>query len=268
MRFVSVTSPTAVLLSAKAYDAEGGVVELQINKSHPFPGQFAWVNVPAVSTWEWHPFSLASSPYDGTSKLCIKNMGKGTFTDKLHQLVREGGTSALTVQLDGAYGPMFDPADHGAFLLIGGGIGISQVHSTLRTLSQMAVRRELPASLKMVRLIWIGRSPELFQVLDDSIGQCLWAEYPAGSPKFSVTFYATADAPSQTNLSAPLKKGRPSFPQIYSEAEVDLAAVQSSAGPSGTIFVQACGPASMVSAAEEAAAGNERIIFDSALFRL
>jgi predicted ferric reductase len=268
VRFVSVTSPTAVLLSAKTYEAEGGVVELQINKAHPFPGQFAWVNVPAVSTWEWHPFSLASSPYDGTSKLCIKNMGKGTFTDKLYQLVHKGDASALTVQLDGAYGPMFDPADHGAFLLIGGGIGITQVHSTLRTLSQMAVRKELPASLKMVRLIWIGRSPELFRVLDDSIGQCLQAKYPAGSPKFSVTLYATADAPSHTSFAAPLKKGRPSFRQIYAEAEVDLAALQPNTHPFGTIFVQACGPAAMVSAAEEAAANSRTLVFDSALFRL
>jgi NAD(P)H-flavin reductase len=268
VRFVSVTSPTSVLLSAKTYEAEGGVVELQISKAHPYPGQFAWVNVPAVSTWEWHPFSLASSPYDGVSKMCIKNMGKGSFTDKLYQLVHEGDASALTVQLDGAYGPPFDPADHAAFLLIAGGIGVTQPHSTLRTLSQMAMRQELPASLKMVHMIWIGRSPELFRILDDTIAQCLQAEYPTGSPKFSVTLYATVDEQSEATFSAPLKKGRPSFPQIYSEAEVDLAAVQSSAGPSGTIFVQACGPASMVSAAEEAAAGNERIIFDSALFRL
>ncbi|CAK0862958.1 unnamed protein product [Prorocentrum cordatum] len=222
MRFVGVTSPTAVLLSAKTYEAEGGVVELQISKSHPYPGQFAWVNVPAVSTWEWHPFSLASSPSDGVSKMCIKNMGRGTFTDKLYQLVREGDPSALTVQLDGAYGPMFDPADHAAFLLIGGGIGITQVHSTLRTFSQMAVRRELPASLKMVRLVWIVRSPELFRVLDDSIAQCLQAEYPAGSPKFSVTFYATGGDQSTATFAAPLKKGRPSFPQIYSEAGCEL----------------------------------------------
>ncbi|CAK0862953.1 unnamed protein product [Prorocentrum cordatum] len=268
MRFVGVTSPTAVLLSAKTYEAEGGVVELQISKSHPYPGQFAWVNVPAVSTWEWHPFSLASSPSDGVSKMCIKNMGRGTFTDKLYQLVREGDPSALTVQLDGAYGPMFDPADHAAFLLIGGGIGITQVHSTLRTFSQMAVRRELPASLKMVRLVWIVRSPELFRVLDDSIAQCLQAEYPAGSPKFSVTFYATGGDQSTATFAAPLKKGRPSFPQIYSEAVGDLEALQSSAGPAGTICVQACGPAAMVSAAEEAAAGHARLVFDAAAFRL
>jgi len=69
-------------------------------------------------------------------------------------------------------------------------------------------------------------------------------------------------------LSAPLIRGRPSFPQIYAEAGVDLAALRPSAGPESTIFVQACGPAAMVSAAEEAAAGNGRLVFDSALFRL
>ncbi|CAK0867815.1 unnamed protein product [Prorocentrum cordatum] len=188
-RFVGVASPTAVL-SAKTYEAEGGVVELQISKAHPYLGAFAWVNVPAVSTWEWHPFSLASSPYDGVSKIPLAsrgagpehqevnkktNMGSGTFTDRLYRLVRDGGASALTVQLDGAYGPMFDPADHAACLLVGGGIGITQVHSTLRTLAQMAQRSELPASLRLVRLVWIGRSAELFRVLDDSIGQCLQA---------------------------------------------------------------------------------------------
>jgi NADPH oxidase len=271
VRFVSVTSPTAVLLSAKTYEAEGGVTELQLSKAHPFPGQFAWINVPAVSTWEWHPFSLASSPYDGISKMYIKNMGGGTFTDKLYRLVHDGDAAALTVQLDGAYGPVFDPADHAAVLLIGGGIGITQVHSTLRTLSQMAVRGALPASMKMVRLIWIGKSPELFGVLDDSIGQCLQAEYPIASPKFSVTLHATAVETAtryEANFSAPLRKGRPSFPQIYAEAEADLSALQPSEGPVGTIFVQACGPSAMVSAAQKAADGNGRLVFDSALFRL
>lgn len=28
------------------------------------PGQYAFINVPAISPWEWHPFSLTSAPSD------------------------------------------------------------------------------------------------------------------------------------------------------------------------------------------------------------
>ena len=56
-------------------------------------GQYYFVNVPALSIMEWHPFSVASSPLDNTSSFHIKKMGPpDSFTSRLHQLAK--GVSA------------------------------------------------------------------------------------------------------------------------------------------------------------------------------
>ena len=32
-------------------------------KGRLIAGQFCWINIPAVSPWEWHPFTIVSSPF-------------------------------------------------------------------------------------------------------------------------------------------------------------------------------------------------------------
>merc|ERR1711871_1302641 len=51
-------------------------------------GQYAFLNVPAISILEWHPFTISSSPMDISTTHHIKSMGPGTFTDKLYDLAR------------------------------------------------------------------------------------------------------------------------------------------------------------------------------------
>merc|ERR1719223_138994 len=174
VRFASAAK-SVPLLSMVAHDAEGGVTELQLDLAFEDPGQYCFVNVPEISVWEWHPFSLCSSPLDRSAQMCIKSLGQGSFTQRLHGLARQSSErhSPLILNLDGPYGPRLDPTPYSAILLVAGGIGITPMHSTYRLLAQLSDRQELPASLAFVRLVWVARSEAMFRILLDSLSECL-----------------------------------------------------------------------------------------------
>jgi len=262
MRFVSSASSTPVL-SVRAHKAEGGVTEIRFEKSFKEPGQYCFVNVPEISISEWHPFSLCSSPLDGSAQMCIKNMGPGTFTGKLHGLVKQcydrGFPFALNV--DGPYGPHLDPRNYAAMLLLAGGIGITPMHSTFRMLSQLASQGELPETLKCVRLVWVARSVDLFSILMDSLKECvqpgrieaeLYVDNPAQD---QVPAIAMPDVPGLRVTS-----GRPSFGDLYDKISSDANQLR--------VLVKACGPGPMDAAAELAARSRRTLTYESELFVL
>ena len=100
---------------------ETGVTELSYTvmskdrtTSHPLchlMGQYVYVNVPAVSSLEWHPFTISSSPTDSTTTHHIKVMGGlngGQWTAKLHKLAmalqanKAAAAAAVAVTVAGA----------------------------------------------------------------------------------------------------------------------------------------------------------------------
>jgi len=262
IRFVGVVSPPARLLKVGVSEADSGFTLLTFDKSHAEPGQFAWIRVPMISDWEWHPFSISSAPSDGEIKMCIKNMGPGTWTDSLFQLACEytGMEEPLPVQLDGPYGTPLAPllAEHAGVLLLAGGVGITQPHSVLRELAAYyKENKALPGGLKFVKLIWAARSAKTFEVFSSSISDCL-----SGIPEsvMSAEFYLTKPG-SSSSKSLPVTEGRPKFGELYEGGRKALTEDE-------TLFVQACGPTSMVDEAAAAAQHHPFVKFDSALFVL
>lgn len=105
------------------------------------PGQYVYMNLPSISTTQWHPFSIASSPCDSKSTFHIKSLGEGTFTGRLHKLARglqyegsEDGTVLPPILIDGPYGVPVDHTKYDRILFVAGGIGITPIVSTIRTL--------------------------------------------------------------------------------------------------------------------------------------
>ena len=98
LRFVMVTSThcTKVRVSVAALE----VTKLSYSTFNPAtgeqapllhePGQYCFVNIPAISRFEWHPFTISSvaslDPLATTHH--IKSMGPNTFTAKLHDLAK------------------------------------------------------------------------------------------------------------------------------------------------------------------------------------
>lgn len=95
------------------------------------------MNIPCLSTTEWHPFSIATSPCDSKTTFHIKTLGEDTFTGRLHKLARGlqyQDATLPTVVVDGPYGVPVDHRRYDRILFVAGGIGITPVLSTFRGL--------------------------------------------------------------------------------------------------------------------------------------
>lgn len=110
-------------------------------------GQYCFVNIPAVSTLEWHPFTISSIPGDSSTTHSIKSMGAEEWTGQLSKL----SGSDLLVNIDGPYGTSVDCSRYAHVVLVAGGIGITPLQAVFRDTLQ-----DLSASpnLKSLRLIW------------------------------------------------------------------------------------------------------------------
>ena len=236
----SVHSSTATHLSLET--ATTGVVKLAYTVASPLMdtkerkpltclmGQYVYINIPSISSLEWHPFTISSSPLDSVTTHHIKVMGGlggNQWTAKLYQLAKtievapfrdeeqnsvsarccsknaeeksvpfigrsviNGGTrfpsitypsfSNILVNVDGPYGlsVCYELHRYTHILLVGGGIGVTPLHSCLRHLylsdkcattdnNDVNERRvanddvRLPFSypnLQQVRLLWSVKS--------------------------------------------------------------------------------------------------------------
>ena len=91
-------------------------------------GQYCFICVPGVSFFEWHPFSLSSSPHENTVSLHIRVLGD--WTQRLYDYVDR--TRQIDVYLDGPYGaPCLDVDGdrYKMFMFVSGGIGITPMQS-------------------------------------------------------------------------------------------------------------------------------------------
>lgn len=68
------------------------------------PGQYAFINIPEISRWQWHPFSIASSPNNDFMVFMIKKSGDFTnrLLDYMYKIKKESFTDSA-----GAVGPKF-----------------------------------------------------------------------------------------------------------------------------------------------------------------
>eukprot|EP00756_Hemistasia_phaeocysticola_P002150 Hpha_TRINITY_DN11481_c0_g1::TRINITY_DN11481_c0_g1_i1::g.137554::m.137554/K13447/RBOH; respiratory burst oxidase len=128
----------------------GKVTRIRVRKPEGWamvPGQWAFVQVPRVSRYEWHPFTISSAPADPFIEFHIR--AAGDWTSALHELFknleeekrrREAGgdlgaemLSWPKVRVDGPFGA---PAQHFArcpvAILVGAGIGMTPFISILR----------------------------------------------------------------------------------------------------------------------------------------
>lgn len=141
-RLVGYTrSWTKVELDKKRGECEyvGGASVLQINETGYFQrggfgnkcGDYCFVCVPQVSKWQWHPFTISSAPLKPIT-LHIKDMGAGTWSGGLAELVKKGELDSDGVMMDGPYGSFQVDLDrYTRLVLVAGGIGVTPMASIL-----------------------------------------------------------------------------------------------------------------------------------------
>lgn len=140
----------------------GNVLTLQMSKPTQFrykSGQYMFVQCPAVSPFEWHPFSITSAPGDDFLSIHIRKLGDWTEDLlKLFNGVCEApvpGRSGLLradettkkslpkLLIDGPYGaPAQDYRKYDVLLLVGLGIGATPFISILKDLLNNIVKKE------------------------------------------------------------------------------------------------------------------------------
>lgn len=110
-----------------------GIIRLEIPRVFRFKaGQYAEIKIPSISKGEWHPFTIASAPYESTMRFYIKSVGaENSWTRRLHEgFSKEAEFSSiceageLAVHCRGPYGA---PAEHSGqydrMILVSGGVG-------------------------------------------------------------------------------------------------------------------------------------------------
>ncbi|KAF9433747.1 hypothetical protein BGZ76_009027 [Entomortierella beljakovae] len=179
----------------KAIQHPAGVIELQIQKpSFKYkPGQYMFVNVPDISNYQWHPFTITSSPFEDYVSVHIRQVGdwtralgtrmgvekeergggrgpqaaldKSTRPEKRTETVDDrgeeirvrAGFSMPLVCIDGPFGaPTEDVFDNEIVVLVGSGIGVTPFASILRDIWFRA-NNNMPLKTKRIEFYWVTR---------------------------------------------------------------------------------------------------------------
>lgn len=171
-----------------------GAMELRIVKpSFKYvAGQWLFIQIPEISRFQWHPFTITSAPEDPYVSLHIRQVGDfthalgerlGAGPSVVSQMTKEAlkgaekeGDGALrgnfmeintnialpTVRIDGPYGaPAEDVFKSEVAVLVGAGIGVTPFASILKHIWYRQKKGKL-GSLRRVEFFWVCRDAPSF----------------------------------------------------------------------------------------------------------
>lgn len=131
------------------------------------PGMYVMLNIPKLSAFEWHPFTLTSAPDDRLLSLHIRS--RGDWTTALIELIRlakaEEEFPSIVARVDGPIGaPTMGYLRYRVVLMIGSGIGVTPFASILRDLAcRFASKRKEGADLDKLYFHWTTRHQSSLQ---------------------------------------------------------------------------------------------------------
>jgi NADPH oxidase len=207
------------------YDA----VEIQFKKpSMKYKsGQWLFINVPSVSNYQWHPFTITSCPFDPYISVHVRQvgdytraladaLGAGQAQSKLYddmdpmgmyEVALQHGQTMPKLRVDGPYGaPAEDVFENEIAVLIGTGIGVTPWAAILKNIWHLRTSPNPPKRLRRVEFIWVCRdttSFEWFQALLSSLeAQSLGGASRSGQEFLRIHTYLTQrmDADMMNNV--------------------------------------------------------------------
>ncbi|OAL39015.1 hypothetical protein AYO20_01766 [Fonsecaea nubica] len=172
-------------------------------------GQWLFINIPAVSSQQWHPFTITSCPFDPYISVHVRQVGDWTkavgdalgcgpaqakeFDDLdkegIYEIALQQGQEMPAIRIDGPYGaPAEDVFDNEIAVLIGTGIGVTPWASVLKHIYNIRAGPNPPRRLKRVEFLWVTRSVESFEwfqtLLTSLERQSAEAAESVGGPEF------------------------------------------------------------------------------------
>lgn len=217
-------------------------------------GQYVLLQCPAISTIEWHPFTVVDFPTAIHNTVSLTVAVRGDWTQKLYDVVLEkerlkqnsGDLSAFRkVQflLDGPYpSTMTGMLKYKRVVYIGAGVGITPFAGFVRHLLNFNIERP-----SRIHLIWIVRKAEMFTWFADELTKLQERFWKQNKPdRFVMKLFLTRDYNANLieeyfgdypTLKARIFKGRPNWNEIF----LDLTTLY----PSKAVTVFSCGPRGM-----------------------
>lgn len=147
-------------------------------------GQWLLLNVPSVSTTQWHPFTITSCPFDPYVSIHVRQVGDWTraLGDALgagpsqakefdgldlmgiYEIALQNGQEMPAIRIDGPYGaPAEDVFDNEIAVLIGTGIGVTPWASILKNIWHLRAGPNPPRRLRRVEFIWVCKDTSSFE---------------------------------------------------------------------------------------------------------
>lgn len=156
-------------------------------------GQWLFLNVPSVSSQQWHPFTITSCPFDDYISVHVRQVGDftralgdalgagpaqaklydGVDSNGMYEVALQNGQQMPGLRIDGPYGaPAEDVFDNEIAVLIGTGIGVTPWAAILKNIWHLRNGPNPPTRLRRVEFIWVCKdttSFEWFQTLLSSL---------------------------------------------------------------------------------------------------
>ncbi len=213
-----------------------------------YPSDYVYVQCPAISQWEWHPFTISSAPEQRQIlSLHIRSAGKWTrylykhFHNQQQQGIQKGCPKqdfGVKIHLDGPYGtPSFHVFKAKYAMLVASGIGVTPFASILQSILRRKKIGLLNSSLQKVHFYWVNRDQKSFEWFIKLL-QEIEAEdtdnlfdihlYVTGLNMISSTLYIARDLryqQTQVDLMTGLKRqtniGRPNWEEVFQALKVE-----------------------------------------------
>ncbi|XP_041653024.1 NADPH oxidase 1 [Cheilinus undulatus] len=146
------------------------VLELQLVKNgfKMEVGQYVFLNCPAISQLEWHPFTMTSAPEEDFFSVHIRSAGD--WTDKLISIVQElpEGAQGPKMGVDGPFGTASeDVFDYEVSMLVGAGIGVTPFASILKSIWYKFKNSNPKLRTRKIYFYWLCRETHAFEWFAD-----------------------------------------------------------------------------------------------------
>ncbi|NXC90001.1 NOX1 oxidase, partial [Cercotrichas coryphoeus] len=141
------------------------VLELQMQKKgfSMEVGQYIFVNCPAISPLEWHPFTLTSAPEEDFFSIHIRAAGDWT-----ERLIDTFQSETPRIEVDGPFGTASeDVFQYEVAMLVGAGIGVTPFASVLKSIWYKFQQADQTLKTKKIYFYWLCRDTGAFAWFND-----------------------------------------------------------------------------------------------------
>ncbi|XJO77408.1 hypothetical protein BDV3_001992 [Batrachochytrium dendrobatidis] len=257
----------------------GNTMELRIEKPsfQYMPGQYLFLNIPSISAFQWHPFTISSSPEEGFVSIHIRIVGDWTKNAAkmlgCYEQDIEKRMDLPEIRIDGPYGaPAEDLYNYKVAVLVGAGIGVTPAASLLKSVWYRYYRKaSMP--LKKVYFVWINRDKEAFgwfqsllASLEETIPRSFLEihTYLTGNLAVddiqNILLNSDMDVDPLTELQSRTHYGRPAWSQLLNGIKLNVADVRD---PQVEVGIFYCGPGALAKVIKKHAdqASDNRVKF-------